>query len=214
MQIHFLDTEEYQFSRREREKIKTTIEDACFEVKQLLPALSDRLNVTVQPSEYVIPETGEGATAVHPDLLNINIDPNADNSMDWIIDNHLRGTFFHEAHHCTRYKEFDNESTLSENAILEGLATTFEREFANYTPLWGDYSGIPVQEWTQELLAHRDEIDFNYQKWFFGTDDGRRWVGYHVGTYIVDRTLENHPEETPATLVHTSADEIVEMADL
>lgn len=212
MQVHFLDTEEYQFSYREQEKIKTTIENAYIEVKQLLPTLSDRLNITVQPSEYVIPETGEGATAVHPDLLNINIDPNANNSMDWIIDNHLCGTIFHESHHCARYKKFDNEESLLGNAILEGLATVFERDYAEHAPLWGGYSEIPITEWTEELLSHKDETDFDYPKWFFDADDGRRWLGYRVGTYIVDQALENHPEETPASLVHTPGEDIAKMA--
>lgn len=212
MQIHFLDTEDYQFSQRECAEIQTMLEHAYREAKQLLPLVSNHLNILVQPSTDVIPETGETGMALHKDLLTLQINPWSEKGLDWIINTYLRGTVFHEIHHCTRYKTFDRQTSLLDETIIEGLATAFERDHAGSKPLWGDYSEIPITEWTEELLAHKDETDFDYLKWFFATDDGRRWLGYRVGTYIVDQALENHPEETPASLVHASSKDIVSMA--
>lgn len=212
MQIHFLDTEEHQFSRNERSDIQNVIEQAHGEAKQLLPMLSEQLSILVQPSDNVIPETGETGVALHKDLLSLQINPEFKDGIDQVVNVHLRPRVFHEIHHCARYKKFENEATLSENVIMEGLATAFEREFAEHAPLWGDYSGMPIREWTRELLAHKDETDFDYLKWFFNAEDGRRWLGYRVGTYIVDQALENHPKETPATLVHAPSKDIMSMA--
>lgn len=213
MQIHFLPTERYQFSEQEQTKIKNIIGHSYDKAKQLLPMLSEQLNITVQPSTKVIPETGEGAVANHQDWINVHLNPDFKKGLDWIIDNHLHGTVLHESHHCTRYKNPGSEESLLGNAIFEGLATVFERDYAQHLPLWGDYSEVPIKEWTEELLAHKNEAAFHYPHWFFNSNDGRRWIGYRVGTYIVDQALKNYPEETPATLVHTSVDDIMEMAD-
>lgn len=214
MHIHFLSTENYQFSKQEQKKIKNIIEHGYAEAKQLLPMLSEQLNITVQPSTKVIPETGEVGIAYHQDWINVHLNPDFEKGLDWIIDNHLRGTIFHESHHCTRYKKTGNEESLLGCAIFEGLATVFERDYARHSPLWGDYSKVPIKEWAEELLTHKNETGFNYPRWFFDSNDGRRWIGYRVGTYIVDQAIENYPEETPATLVHTSANNIMKMAGL
>ena len=211
MYLHFLNTEEYQFSQNEQAKIEKITENAYREAKNLLPMLSEQLNITVQPSDRVIPETGETATAVHKDLINLNINPDFEKGIDWVVDRHVYATVFHEAHHCARYKKYPEEESLLGNAVMEGLASIFERDYAEHPPLWSDYSQVPIQEWTEELLAHKDETDFDYGSWFFFSSDDRRWIGYRVGTYIVDQALTNHTNETPATLVHASPGYIVEM---
>lgn len=212
MQIHFFSTEEYQFTRLERTQIQTIIEAAYSEATQSLPVLSQQLNILVEPSDSVIPEIGVSGTAMHKDMLGIRLNPDFDEGLNRVIDTYMKGQVIHEIHHCARYKLFDAEHTLLENAVLEGLATVFERYHADYAVVWGDYSDISIKAWTKKLLARQHETDFDYTQWFFGSSDGRRWIGYRVGAYIVDQALENRPEDTPATLVHISARDILRMA--
>lgn len=45
----------------------------------------------------------------------------------------------------------------------------------------------------------------------FRHPDGRRWIAYKVGTYLVDRAVRASGK-TPAELVVTSTRELVELA--
>jgi len=211
LQIVFIDTDEYQFGSELKAQMRRIIEAADKEVRVLLPKLSTRMTVTVHPTDQVIPETGEVARAMDKNWISYAIDPNHKIPIEKIVDNSLRQTYFHEASHCERYITQEWGVSIVFDAIFEGLGCVFERDYADATPPWGEYDPNVIGEWTQELLALKSE-GLDKDAWLFKLPDGRRWVAYRVGTYIVDQALKNNPNETAATLNEKSAETILKMS--
>jgi uncharacterized protein YjaZ len=94
--------------------------------------------------------------------------------------------------------------------ISEGLATAFQRDFAQSDPLWGDYPD-EILEWAEQLLELPLSAYESYAKWMIQHPDGRRWIGYRAGTYLVDRAMEQSGQ-TSAELVDTPTDSILGLA--
>jgi len=213
LQIVFIDTDEYQFGSELKAQMRRIIEAADKEVRVLLPKLSTRMTVTVHPTDQIIPETGEVGRAMDKNWISYFIDPNHKIPIEKIVDNSLRETYFHEASHCARYITQEWGVSIVFDAIFEGLGCVFERDYADGTPPWGEYDPNVIGEWTQELLALKSE-GLDKDAWLFKLPDGRRWVAYRVGTYIVDQALKNNPNETAATLNKKSAEAILKMSQV
>jgi uncharacterized protein YjaZ len=72
--------------------------------------------------------------------------------------------------------------TISEG----GYATVFARVFGGDDAPWGRYDLETVSAWAAERRAGPDGPQ---DHWFFQHPDGRRWIGYLVGTHLVDRAM-------------------------
>jgi uncharacterized protein YjaZ len=77
-------------------------------------------------------------------------------------------------------------TSFMEGVVSEGLATVFERDFGGRETPWGEYPE-DVEEWVTELLEL--PVSAPYNQWMFQHPDGRRWIGYRAGTYIVDQAI-------------------------
>jgi hypothetical protein len=88
------------------------------------------------------------------------------------------------------------------------MATAFERDLARTRPPWGAYPD-DVAGWLGELLALPPGAP--RRPWMFRHPDGRRWIGFKVGTYLVDRAARASGR-TPATMVGLSTDEVLRLA--
>lgn len=99
--------------------------------------------------------------------------------------------------------------SFMDTVISEGMATVFARDSAGVATPWSDYSG-EVADWSDEI--RNLEPGFNYSEWMFSHPDGRRWIGYAVGTYLVDLAVAASGK-TAAELATTSTGEILELAD-
>ena len=75
-----------------------------------------------------------------------------------------------------------------DTVVSEGMATAFERDFAGNKPLWGEYPE-DVESWVEELLDLPMSAYGSYPQWMLQHPDGRRWIGYRAGTYIVDEAM-------------------------
>jgi hypothetical protein len=73
---------------------------------------------------------------------------------------------------------------LTDRLVLEGLASVFERDMANMPAPCGQYPPN-VSEWVEELLALPTDTPTDPFKRHH--PDGRRWVGYKVGTCLATR---------------------------
>jgi hypothetical protein len=188
MPVVFLDTDTYAFTNDEIAVVRSVLDEAETEVRTLLPSLPAKLSLLVYPTEFVIPELGSMGMALSPDVIQLSVDPEHAGGVAEVADATFRFTLFHECHHATREKALGRQgSQLVPSAIHEGLATAFERDFAGHEPLWG-YDKAVIDSWTEEFLALGAE---DYRDWFFNHPDGRRWIGYKVGTYLVDRAIAN-----------------------
>lgn len=175
----------HDFSRRERAAIQRVADQAARDVRPLLPGLPADLRITVQAGDRVIPETGETGSIGLPGAVYWTADPGHEGGVMAVVNAQLRATLLHEWYHLVRESRFSPQ-TLSERAVNEGLATAFEREFGGAPTPWGAYPA-EVGDWTTELLAVDPPVPS--REWMYGHPDGRRWIGYKVGTYIADRAV-------------------------
>ena len=119
----------------------------------------------------------------------------------------LRPTLFHEWHHLVRTQTGPVVS-LMDHVIAEGMATVFERDFAGAPAPWGEYPA-DVSTWVKELMA----LPPNAQRehWMSRHPDGRRWIGYKAGAYLVDRAV-NASGKSVAELVSVRAEDVIRLA--
>lgn len=213
VEIRFVGTEQYQFPDEIKERITEVIGDAETEAKALLPKLSTNLSLTVKAGKEVIPEKGEVGRALGVDSIEVVIDPHHKRPILEIIDTEFRRMFFHEAHHTVRMATSKFKESLVSDAIFEGLGTVFERDFAGGEQPWGQYDNSVIHDWALELLS-LDDNSINRRDWFFDHPDGRRWIAYRVGTYIVDQAIKNNPGMTATTLVDVSSKDILAMSGI
>ncbi len=181
------------------------------EVRRHLPELAERIVLRVWDGDDVIPETGEMVKSIAPGEIAWIINADDVRGTTAIARAQLRLTLFHELHHqvrgWTQHRSAVGEGLL-DAVVSEGLATAFERDAAASTPLWGDYPAAVV-DWYEELRALPDDADVI--QWMILHDDGRRWIGYRTGTYLVDRAI-NCSGMSAAQLATTPTTDVLQLA--
>jgi len=165
------------------------------EVCKLLPGLPETLQIYF--SDYgIIPETGVGGFAYSHDIVTISIDPEFKDKERQFKD--IRPKIFHEVFHLYQHFTSEDDSPLSaiEDAIYEGMATVFERDYEGTLQPYGDYreaSLANLKYWVSELEKIGSEYYEDkalFQKWkFYNKDLKERWISYKVGVWIVDQVL-------------------------
>ncbi len=173
----------YAFSEAERRAIESVAALAVRDVRLQLPSLPNDLLLTVQAGGRVVPETGDTGEVGRPDRVYWTVDPNHAGGVLAVVSAQLRATLFHELYHLVRETQLVSAS-LTDSAVNEGLATAFEREFGGAATPWGAYPEN-VTDWVREFLAL--PVDASRDHWMLRHPDGRRWIGYKVGTYLADR---------------------------
>ncbi|MFH1277322.1 MAG: DUF2268 domain-containing putative Zn-dependent protease [Candidatus Eisenbacteria bacterium] len=188
--VEILNTDGYVFSKEERATIEEIAVAAEVEIRSLLPQLPKKILLTVLSGKDVIPETGEMGTAVALAYVRWTVDPSRPGGVMALAKSNLRAALFHELNHLVRgwvvYGRSPDKSFM-DGVVNEGLATAFERDAAGTLPPWGMYPE-EVKDWVDELLTL--PLSASYEHWMFRHPDGRRWIGYRAGTYIIDKAME------------------------
>jgi uncharacterized protein YjaZ len=205
--VEFYIEDGYRFSPTERDRIETIAGGAVSEVRRYLPTLPPEVILKVYPGTDVIPETGETGYTGGTDRVFWIVDPHRLGGVVGTATRELRGTLFHELHHLAR-SQTQESVTLMQRVVGEGLATVFERDAAGMPAPWGKYPP-DAGAWTKELLALPSDTSF--KPWMSRHPDGRRWIGYKVGTYVVERAMRAS-HKSAAELVHTSTADILRLA--
>lgn len=173
------------FTEAEREAIQSIATATVRDVRQMLPGIPATFGLFVNTGDQVIPETGETGSVSMPSGVYWTVDPNHAGGVLSVVKKQLRPTLFHELLHMVRGTARPSRS-LQDRAIGEGLATVFERDFGSGTTPWGDYPP-EVRQWATDFLALPNDAERDH--WMIKHPDGRRWVGYKVGTYLVDQAI-------------------------
>lgn len=181
--MRYLRSESYTFSRAERRIITRIAESAVAEVRRILSDTPERIEITVRPETAVTSETGQAATPMPPNGIMWMVDTSRPGGVGAVANEWLRASLFHELHHLVRLAA-ETPGSLVERAVFEGMATAFERDFAGAAPPWGIYPDN-VAAWAAELTALPNGVDD--APWMYRHPDGRRSIGYKVGTYLVDQ---------------------------
>jgi hypothetical protein len=195
-----------EFSWAERARIEQVSRRTADEVRVLLPQLPLDLLLKVRTGIDVIPETGESGAAFPPATVIWTVDPGHAGGMMAVVNRELRASLFHEFHHLVRYAVNPTRSLLDE-AVSEGMATVFEDAAGPRGP-WGTY-GPEVVGWLDELRALPP--DTKRRDWFGRHPDGRRWIGYRVGSYLTDTAIRASGE-TAASLATRPTADVLRMA--
>jgi Predicted Zn-dependent protease (DUF2268) len=208
MQIIFADSE-YTIDEDFKRKYIAEVKAAYKEVTMLLPFGSKHINFFVQPREYsLIPETQDSGRAHNGEFLELAFNPTVDAKGLKVILNGVKATVFHEMNHAARFNLGIFHNTFLNSSILEGLATVFEREYGKTNPPYGKYPDN-VAEWIQEIIDKNDM--FAWVNYSFDHPDGRRWISYKVGTYIVDEAIKNSGK-TVIELTQMECSDILKLA--
>ena len=190
------------------QKIADTVDK---DVRHYFPDLEKKIFLELETGPYVIEETGEVGGAIDRNRISWTVDPARPEGIKAIAEKYLRGTLFHEFHHLARgwaRLVVEPPIRIIDAAISEGLSVAFQRDYAGTPHPWETYPP-EIDQWVQEIIqdAHISE----YHKWMFRHPDGRRLIGYKVGTYLVDKAIHN-TNKTSVDLVDASTDEILEFA--
>jgi len=181
--IRFLRSESYAFSNAERRLITGIAESTFVEVRRILPGAPERIEIAVRPEASVTSETGQAATPMPPNGIMWMVDTSRPGGVVAVANEWLRASLFHELHHLARLAA-ERPQSIVEHAVYEGMATAFERDFADVAPPWGAYPE-DIAEWAAEL--ERLPSDALRTHWLFAHPDGRRWIGFKAGTHWVDQ---------------------------
>ena len=166
----------------------------------------------VRTSLGIIPEYGTGARTHDSEFIEIWFDKSVPHGVDKTLES-LRQTVFHEGNHAARWNSIDKDYRLIESSIFEGLATVFEREHAGYQPLYGKYEvDTTMQNWFAEIEAAKDDWS-QRDRLFFDNPDGRRWIGYKTGTWLIDKVVQKSGKSV-IELTVLPADEIIKLAGI
>jgi uncharacterized protein YjaZ len=175
--------------------LEANISESYDAVQELLPKLPSAVKIYFGDSG-IIPESGLGGFAYSHDIITVSVDPDFKDKTKQAKD--IRPTIFHEAFH--QYQNFTGESgpfSAVENAIYEGMATVFEREYCGTWQLYGDYresSEDNLEQWLESLQQlSLEDFQNTYSDWkFYHSQLKERWIVYKVGTWVVDQVLKKH----------------------
>lgn len=195
-----------------KSRIIDAIQKSARDAELVLPHNTTNVNIIVQPNTVgCISETGCGGRTFDSEFIKIVFDPALPYGVESLLVN-LRATVFHEYNHAVRYANIDYDDSFLNHAVIEGLATVFERDFSDtQKPLWGKYENYEtMQAWLKEVQG-MTFTQQQFDEYTFSHPDGRRWIAYKLGTWIVDEAIKrsNKSVQELTVLPYT---EIVKMA--
>jgi len=186
-------------------EIKSYIEKIAEEVAQVLPDVSEYLNIIVLPNlSHVTDEMKVGGSAYAPELMDLTFDPALPLGLDKFKE-YMKDTLYHEMNHTVRY-HFEPMSRSSELfwVISEGLGVVFERDYGKAQHDWKKYDDDKtMQEWYEKF---RDAGSPGFNR-----PEG--WIGraYQTGAWLVDRAVKNSGKSV-VELTRLPSKEIIELA--
>jgi len=150
--------------------------------------------IFVDAPKNAIKELGVGGYTASENLIYISID-----SKHKIKEPDLESIILHELHHAIRWRKPGFGKTLAEVMITEGLATLFEEESTNRTPI---YAKVKYSSKSLELFKKEMNNDkYSYFDWFIGGHkDVPKWFGYTYG-YLLAKNLSKKSGKKSSELV-------------
>jgi uncharacterized protein YjaZ len=195
----------------DRQAIEAIASQAERDVRAILRQLPQDLTLEVRSASQVFMPGGATGGVAGPRRIAWVVDTTRDEGAAAIARATLRPFLFHELHHVVRGGSAAGTgapASLIDNAINEGMATAFARDFGGAVQPWAEYPD-EVSDWVKDVLS-MPATDANVQMMFWHPD-GRRWIGYKVGTYLVDKAMFAS-RRSSADLVQATTGEILKLA--
>lgn len=185
----------YVFTNAEKKAITDVIEATERDVRLLLPSLPEMIDFTVEIIDRnldIVSGVAGWSQAHSPKgdihLLLSNAYPGG---VEGAARAGLAPAVYHELHHLARGWTLDGNKYgpgISTAAVNEGLAVVFAEE---YTGIRDEGNSYPEEadSWVREILTLPKDAD--YTQWVSGEHpDGRTFIGYRAGNYLVRKALE------------------------
>ncbi len=174
----------------DKQEIQEVAETAARKVAELLSFLPSYVNLVVYPSvaSDVIPETGCMGMTYSDEYSSVFFDHTVPYGKEKLLDS-IRTTVFHELVHAATFHYEPWRPGALFGATTEGLATVFERDYADAKPLWANYEDDTIMyAWLDELkkLPNTKEKNIDY---FVLHPDGRKWIVYKTGVWMIDKLV-------------------------
>lgn len=177
-----------------KEKLENVARQAIQPASKLLPPLSPYLNITLQFSDErgrMIEGRGFYAVTMSSEWVDLGIDPNLPFGKEKTLHN-LHVMLMHECLHASRMYTLDQPYSPEplRAAIEEGLSVKFEQDFSGEKVPWGQFEDDKtMQKWFDEI--GKLPIDSKNYEYLFDHPDGRRWIIYKTGTWIIQKILDD-----------------------
>lgn len=208
--VEHVNSDRYSFTNDDQITINNIAEKTEYEVRKILPLLPKKLILRVTDSKNVIPLTGESAAANSTNEISWFVDAERDEGVSTIAKKYLRFELFHEMFHLARKIKINNDSPIIDRVINEGLATAFASHYSQEPVLWwGEYTESEVEKWVPEVLELPDDASIG--RWLYFHPDGRRYIGYKVGMYLVNKASQNSGKSI-VDLAEATSKEIIKFA--
>lgn len=126
----------------------------------------------------------------------------------------LQAVVYHECNHIARWQGPGYGWSLLEATVSEGIATVYEKmKTESHEMSHADYSNIEELLQVYRLRNKEDDSSYNHNAWFLGFDPKYpKFLGYRVGTYIVEKALELNPKLSLVQMTRLQADEIIKLS--
>jgi uncharacterized protein YjaZ len=178
-----------------------------------------RVNVNIYANkDFVIPETGEGGYTTSGDWFFIYIDPTrSKKNITEIINKIIPETIYHEMSHVARWNGPGYGRSLPEAIITEGLANIFAIEkWEKEIPQWSKYTKKEIEKLLDifQKRNKKDDANYNHEEWFFGTGKLPRWIGYKLGSYMIQAVRLNNPKISWEELTKMTAKELLKLSKI
>ncbi|MXS17880.1 DUF2268 domain-containing putative Zn-dependent protease [Pseudomonas oryzihabitans] len=168
--------------------LQETFTDALTRIAAHLP--EQRVDVVVQAGAWVIPELGLNGYSPDAERVFLTLDPDSPHLQQAFPDR-FTALLGHELHHCLRHAGPGYGSTLGEVLVSEGLACQFEGELTGQLPFCAQAAPQEMARYWDDLSAELHQ-PYDHARWFFGSGDLPRHLGYALGRWRVDRYLQRH----------------------
>jgi Predicted Zn-dependent protease (DUF2268) len=210
VELEFAESARSSISDAERRTIQEMAASIDDDVRAVLAGLPVSVVLEVRAEQQPYSRTGASGAALGSERIEWVVDTSRAEGVVAIAERTLRAIMFHELHHLARGCTQSGPPFRSfiDGAICEGMATAFARDFASAEQPWQIYPS-EVESWFEQVKDLSASATTG--EWMFFHSDGRAWVGYKVGTFLVDRAMQASGRSA-ADLVGVASEDIVKMA--
>ncbi len=99
--------------------------------------------------------------------------------------------------------------------ISEGLATVFaEEQWPAFEAPWGQYNEKELKPFLKVLRREKNNKSYSHDEWFFGRGNKPRWLGYKLGSYLIESAKNRNNGLTAMEMTTKKTGEIARLSKL
>jgi len=208
-------THHYLTANKKLLPIKDQIEGILLSAEKRILNKLEKVEVDVVISHHpsvVIPEFGiSGKYTKEIRLIELMLDT----EHQYLLKNlkeEITRSLSHEYMHAVREEYVPwEDGTLLDSMVAEGLTQSFEIEVQPgiKPPMYAtNLNESELNAAWEKVKPLLQEEDYDYQAWFFGSDEIKRWTGYSLGYWLVQNKMRKDGNKA-SDLVQTPSNDFI-----